>query len=74
MSVMETNAGENKWKCISTISDQHDRTIYTISWSKNNIIATGAGDDAIRIFKQVLFSFLSFFFFCFLKNSFLKTK
>lgn len=40
-----------KWKHLTTVSGYHDRTIFSVHWSKvNGLIASGAGDDCIRIF------------------------
>jgi WD40 repeat protein len=39
------------WKCIETISGQHDRCIYSVSWSKiHDYIATASADNHVRIF------------------------
>ncbi|KAL1490175.1 hypothetical protein ABEB36_012911 [Hypothenemus hampei] len=44
---------DSAWKCVCTISGQHSRTIYDISWCPlTGLIATACGDDAIRIFKE----------------------
>jgi WD40 repeat protein len=44
------------WKCVCTISGYHHRPIYSIDWSPcSGLIATGCGDDAIRIFQEVLY-------------------
>eukprot|EP01080_Neovahlkampfia_damariscottae_P004252 gene4252-7589_t len=41
-----------EWKKIKEIKNEHKRTIYSVNWSKDNkYIATGSGDDFIRIFK-----------------------
>jgi WD40 repeat protein len=41
------------WKCVCTISGYHHRPIYSIDWSPcSGLIATGCGDDAIRIFQE----------------------
>eukprot|EP01017_Pseudomicrothorax_dubius_P030800 TRINITY_DN3870_c0_g3_i1.p1 TRINITY_DN3870_c0_g3~~TRINITY_DN3870_c0_g3_i1.p1 ORF type:complete len:121 (+),score=19.73 TRINITY_DN3870_c0_g3_i1:65-427(+) len=38
--------------CISTLSGFHIRSIYSCSWNADgNLLATGAGDDAITIFR-----------------------
>ncbi|KAH7447848.1 hypothetical protein KP509_01G123800 [Ceratopteris richardii] len=43
----------NLWKHLCTISGYHDRTIFSVHWSKaSGLIATGAGDDCIRIFSE----------------------
>lgn len=45
--------GEGTWKCICTISGDHGRTIYDVSWcKKTGLIATACGDDAIRIYRE----------------------
>eukprot|EP00736_Rhodelphis_marinus_P003328 Rmarinus@m.14074 len=41
-----------RWTNVCTNTGTHERTIYSIDWSGvNGYIATGAGDDAIRIFR-----------------------
>ena len=41
------------WKCISTLSGFHPRTIYDVDWCPNsNLIVTACGDNAIRVFKE----------------------
>jgi WD40 repeat protein len=41
------------WKHLYTISGYHDRTIFSVHWSSaNNLIASGAADDCIRIFAE----------------------
>lgn len=41
------------WKSTCTISGYHHRPIYSIDWSFcSGLIATGCGDDTIRIFKE----------------------
>ena len=48
----EKNKNSN-WCCYSTISGYHNRTIYSVKWSKkNNLIATAAADNSIHIFKE----------------------
>lgn len=50
---IETPDNDPVWKCVCTISGEHTRTVYDISWNKfNGLIATACGDDAIRIFKR----------------------
>lgn len=40
-----------EWKQAATLSGFHERTIFSVDWSKGgNYIATGAADDTIRIF------------------------
>ena len=45
-------AGEHQWKLLTTLSGFHDRTIFSVDWSKDGLIATGAGDNAIRVFSD----------------------
>ncbi|KAF3441660.1 hypothetical protein FNV43_RR15575 [Rhamnella rubrinervis] len=40
------------WRHLYTISGYHDRTIFSVHWSREGIIASGAADDAIRIFVE----------------------
>ena len=41
------------WKCVCTISGVHERAIYSISWCHlTGLLATAAGDNAIRIFRE----------------------
>lgn len=41
------------WKCVCTLSGHHNRPVYDISWChQTGILATGCGDDAIRLFKE----------------------
>jgi len=42
-----------KWKNVCKLSGDHRRCIYSVDWSHSNgLIATGSGDDAIRIFSE----------------------
>lgn len=38
------------WRHLCTISGYHDRTVFSVHWSRDGVIATGAADDAIRLF------------------------
>jgi len=50
---IETNGVDPKWSCVATLSGHHDRPIYDIVWSnKTGMIATAAGDNNIKIFKE----------------------
>lgn len=41
------------WKCVCTVSGFHDRAIYTVDWCHiTGLIATGCGDNCIRIFSE----------------------
>ncbi|KAH9317214.1 hypothetical protein KI387_018983, partial [Taxus chinensis] len=39
-------------KHLCTISGYHDRTIFSVHWSRDGFIASGAADDCIRIFSE----------------------
>lgn len=43
------------WKCACTVPKAHSRTIYSVSWSEENIIASAGGDDSIKLFHTVCF-------------------
>ncbi|KAH8935611.1 hypothetical protein BDL97_17G037900 [Sphagnum fallax] len=46
--------GVAPWKHLATISGYHDRTIFSVHWSRvNGLIASGAGDDCIRVFDEL---------------------
>ncbi|ONH96164.1 hypothetical protein PRUPE_7G110600 [Prunus persica] len=40
------------WRHLCTLSGYHDRTIFSVHWSRDNIIASGAADDTIRFFVE----------------------
>ncbi|CAA6668500.1 unnamed protein product [Spirodela intermedia] len=42
--------GHSPWRHICTLSGYHHRTLFSVDWSREGIIATGAADDAIRLF------------------------
>lgn len=47
------DSNESAWKNICTLSGYHSRAIYDVSWCHlSDLIVTGCGDDAIRIFKE----------------------
>lgn len=51
----EIHNGSPTWKCVCTLTGHHQRTIYDVSWChKTGAIATGCGDDGIRIFLRAL--------------------
>ncbi|KAI3516175.1 hypothetical protein L1887_15086 [Cichorium endivia] len=39
------------WRHVCTMSGYHDWTIFSVHWSREGIIATGAADDAICLFE-----------------------
>jgi WD40 repeat protein len=44
---------ESTWKCVSTLSGFHDRSVYDVDWCQmTGLLATASGDNAIRIFKE----------------------
>lgn len=49
---VESGNGYAPWKHICTLSGYHDRTIFSVHWSREGIIASGAADDAIRLFAE----------------------
>ena len=40
------------WMQTSTLSGQHTATIYSVHWSKEDVVVTGAGDDHVRFFTR----------------------
>ncbi|KAK9122788.1 hypothetical protein Sjap_012390 [Stephania japonica] len=44
--------GYAPWKHLCTLTGYHDRTIFSVHWSRDGIIASGAADDAIRLFVE----------------------
>ncbi|KAJ0972703.1 hypothetical protein J5N97_020662 [Dioscorea zingiberensis] len=44
--------GYGPWRHVCTLSGYHDRTIFSVNWSSEGLIASGAGDDAIRLFAE----------------------
>ncbi|KAK4392072.1 protein CIA1 [Sesamum angolense] len=49
---MQSGDGNAPWNHLSTLSGYHDRTIFSVHWSRDGIIASGAADDAIRLFVE----------------------
>lgn len=49
---MQSGDGYAPWKHLCTLSGYHDRTVFSIHWSREGIIASGAADDAIRLFVE----------------------
>ncbi|KAJ7971553.1 Transducin/WD40 repeat-like superfamily protein [Quillaja saponaria] len=49
---MQSGDGTAPWSHVSTLSGYHDRTIFSVHWSREGIIASGAADDAIRFFVE----------------------
>ncbi|KAL3605011.1 hypothetical protein D5086_005888 [Populus alba] len=40
------------WNHLCTLSGYHDRTIFSVHWSREGIIASGAADDGLRFFLE----------------------
>ncbi|XP_030926926.1 protein CIA1-like [Quercus lobata] len=49
---MQSADGYAPWRHLCTITGYHDRTIFSVHWSSEGIIASGAADDAIRFFVE----------------------
>uniref|UniRef100_A0A2P2KH82 Uncharacterized protein n=1 Tax=Rhizophora mucronata TaxID=61149 RepID=A0A2P2KH82_RHIMU len=49
---MESEDNCGPWIHLCTLSGYHDRTIFSVHWSREGIIASGAADDAIRFFME----------------------
>jgi WD40 repeat protein len=50
---MDTYRVHPRWKSIYTLSGHHSRCVYSVSWSKiHGRIASGSGDNVIRVFEQ----------------------
>ncbi|KAJ0969734.1 hypothetical protein J5N97_022611 [Dioscorea zingiberensis] len=47
-----TGDGYGPWKHVHTLSGSHDRTIFSVNWSREGVIASGAADDAICLFVE----------------------
>ena len=50
--LLAASAGELRWRLLSTLSGFHDRTVFSVDWSKGGLIASGCADNAIRIFGE----------------------
>jgi hypothetical protein len=49
-----TPGNKPKWKNVCTLSGQHDRCIYSVSWSKvHGRVASASGDNTIKVFAEV---------------------
>jgi WD40 repeat protein len=44
--------GEQRWQLLSTLSGYHERTVFSVDWSRQGLIASGCADNAIRIFGE----------------------
>ncbi|XP_021908602.1 protein CIA1 [Carica papaya] len=49
---MHSGDGYAPWSHLCSLSGYHDRTIFSVHWSREGIIASGAADDAVRLFVE----------------------
>lgn len=51
-TVMVWSKEEGKWRQSGTITGSHNRTVYSVDWSRvgPQYLATGAADDTVRVF------------------------
>jgi len=50
---VSTTGGEATWKCVCTISGDHERPIYDVDWSHDSgLIACAGGDDCITVYEE----------------------
>ncbi|KAG5253556.1 hypothetical protein OIU78_019227 [Salix suchowensis] len=49
---MQSSNDLASWHHLCTLSGYHDRTIFSVHWSREGIIASGAADDALRFFVE----------------------
>ncbi|XP_057438132.1 protein CIA1 [Lotus japonicus] len=47
---VQSSSGFAPWRHLCTLSGYHDRTIFSIHWSREGIFASGAADDTIQLF------------------------
>jgi WD40 repeat protein len=50
--IWEKGDSNTNWRISKHVEDLHTRDIYSVSWSKNNFIATGSGDNSIKIINE----------------------
>lgn len=51
--IWQRESNSTEWKAASTLAGFHERTIFSVDWSKHgDLIVTGAADDVIRIFSN----------------------
>jgi WD40 repeat protein len=48
----EGTDGTSCWKLQQKIDEAHGRTMYSVTWSKSNYLATSGADDSIKIYQQ----------------------
>ncbi|XP_051129820.1 protein CIA1 [Andrographis paniculata] len=49
---MQSGNGYAPWTHLCTLSGYHDRTIFSVHWSREGIICSGAADDTICLFVE----------------------
>ncbi|KAK9785246.1 hypothetical protein WJX73_000456 [Symbiochloris irregularis] len=47
-------SGSPRWRLLTTIAGYHERTIFSVDWSRAGSIVTGSGDNSIRIFDEAI--------------------
>jgi len=52
--VNAASPGEIAWKCTCTLGGYHDREVYTVAWGDNGLLATGSGDNTVRVFRRAI--------------------
>lgn len=53
LGIVTPRRGEPVWKCVGTVTGQHERCIYSVSWSKaHGLIASAGADNTIRLFER----------------------
>jgi len=50
--IWDTKVVSNLPQNVCTVTGYHKRTIFSVDWSNDDLIATGAADDTIRIFQK----------------------
>ncbi|EGD83614.1 hypothetical protein PTSG_04222 [Salpingoeca rosetta] len=44
---------DGTWTCVTTLSGFHTRSVYSVDWCHvTNLLATGCGDNHVRVFRQ----------------------
>ena len=45
-------AGQLQWRLLSTLVGLHERTVFSVDWSKEGLIASACADNSIRVFGE----------------------
>lgn len=51
-SSVTSAAAVNTWKRVCTLSGDHDRTIFSVDWSLDDVIVSGGADNRLNIYKE----------------------